>query len=482
MNEGEILARFWNADEETRDSMILDPITSDGLTKLFGTDSFVELRNIAERRIKKRKTVHLASENNPKFIFIPGVMGSLLQGKIDGGVWWIDAMRGLDKIDQLGLAANGGDPKDEKKHVVPFGIDFCYEGFLLAAFEQGLTAEKHPYDWRKSLLRSTSGLANHIEQVWKQNGHKKHSVNLVAHSMGGLLIRATLMEHKKQLIDKIGRIVFLATPHYGSPSIAYFLRDHLRGDLTMWLLGKYLSRETFRSLWGPIGLLPAPMGVYPGTRNGEERHPCAGFNLYSADSWQLDLPKQDEEKFQNILNHSAEFYQRLFLFHDEISRDLHERMAMIIGVGHEMPFHIDITSRILRKPRTDVIMNRDIKDIHREGDGSVPVASAELEGIGETKYVKAKHAAIPNVPSVYLDVFRFLRGESMELPDSLSGALATHLSTEDTMSCTPHLDGSGSSDRNRGWNTPRPTEEEWKQLEKDLQTGRLPEFAHVRIL
>lgn len=122
-------------------------------------------------------------------------------------------------------------------------------------------------------------------QLHGTNGDRP--VHFVAHSMGGLLVRATLMEHAPELWPKLGRIVFIATPHYGSPAIAGYLKNHLWGFDLIALLGKNLSRETFRSLWGVLGMLPAPRGIYPGTRRSDPAawgsgdagdkyiHPCA---------------------------------------------------------------------------------------------------------------------------------------------------------------------------------------------------------------
>ena len=87
-----------------------------------------------------------------------------------------------------------------------------------------------------------------------------------------MMVRATLLQYGAELWPKLGRIVFIATPHYGATAIAGYLKNHFWGTELMALLGLYLSRETLRSLWGVLGLLPAPLGVYPGTR-GDDRTP-----------------------------------------------------------------------------------------------------------------------------------------------------------------------------------------------------------------
>ncbi len=83
-----------------------------------------------------------------------------------------------------------------------------------------------PYDWRKSLRRSTEAFRDRVRDCRDQNGGPVH---VVAHSMGGLLVRAALMTHGAELWPLIDRIVFVGTPHYGSPAIASYLKNHLWG-------------------------------------------------------------------------------------------------------------------------------------------------------------------------------------------------------------------------------------------------------------
>lgn len=67
--------------------------------------------------------------------------------------------------------------------------------------------------------------------------------------MGGLVVRATLLQHGAELWPRVGRMEFIATPHYGAAAIADYLKNHFWGTELMALLGLYLSRETLRSLW-----------------------------------------------------------------------------------------------------------------------------------------------------------------------------------------------------------------------------------------
>jgi hypothetical protein len=52
------------------------------------------------------------------------------------------------------------------------------------------------------------------------------------------------------------------------------------------------------------------------------------------------------------------------------------------------------------------------------------------------------HLGLPNIPAVYDNVFRWLKGEALQLPDTPEGALSQHLAAGGAASESPHLDGS----------------------------------------
>jgi pimeloyl-ACP methyl ester carboxylesterase len=480
MSTDDLFVSFLIAEDKERERLLLDPRWSGGFSKRLGDRAFRELKILAERRQRRAEHLdHLRSNDRPGLIFIPGVMGSLLHAKIGAGVWWIDAARARDKIDKIGLDPNGEDPSDERLHVEPFCLDLSYEGFLFAAYANGFRSVKHPYDWRKSLRKSADGLARHVEHVWQSNGNRP--VHLVAHSMGGLLIRTTLMEYYARIAEKVGRIVFLGTPHYGSPVLALYLREHFRGSWAMWLLGKYLSRTTFRTLRGPLELLPAPVGIYPDTRAHGLDHPCVNFDPYKASDWKLDLTSLQETDLQRILDDAAALYRDLFTFHGTMDAVLRRGMAVIAGVGYETPFRVEIQPGLVRRAKTELIVDRDRQNKHREGDGSVPVASASLEGVTEIRFIRAEHGALPNIPAVFDDVFRFLKREPMQLSSDPIAALEGHLSANEMTSLTPHLDSSFAVQVSR-WRIPEPLAVELDELEKALDQGTFPECERVRLL
>ena len=352
--------------------------------------------------------------------------------------------------------------------------------------------EIFPYDWRKPLPHGAQSLRDLVLKLHSENGGK--AVHLVAHSMGGMMVRNTLMEFGPELWPKLGRIIFVGTPHYGSTAIAGYLKNHLWGFELMAVLGLYLSRPTLRSLWGVISLLPAPSGIYPGTRESDQKrwagsrssdpyvHPCANFDMYQADKWKLDLLERDAANFQAILDYTSATYSRLYSWHIGLSQEQRDKMVVIAGVGIETLYRLAYAPGFLGLwETTEKIFHEDKGDANRIGDGRVPLASAHLENVGDIRFVKGVHGSLTNIPSVYEDIFRCLKGEPMQLPTTVAEALSNHLGSE-----APHLDNSSlQSNAPNGsglWGVDKVTPERIEELEKLLAAESLPEFGKLRIL
>jgi pimeloyl-ACP methyl ester carboxylesterase len=422
-------------------------------------------------------------------------MGSLLQSKSRGGIWWID-MRTRARIDQLGLSADGTEDATPDDEIIPATSDPSYDPFLTAVLGQdGFGHEIFAYDWRKSLTLSTAALRDLVLSLHNANGGKP--VHLVAHSMGGLVVRAALMDHGPKLWPKLGRIVFIATPHYGAPAIAGYLKNHFWGFDLMAVLGQYLSRPTFRSLWGVLGMLPAPQGVYPGTRsndaapwrsdNAEDTyvHPCANFDMYQVEAWKLDPTASEASQLQRVLDAAAHFHRQTDAAHQALNQTLRNRMMVIAGVGYKTLFRLAYERKFFGSwERAAKITGRIPGDPHREGDGRVPLVSAALENV-PIRYVKGVHGGLPNIPAVYNNVFRYLRDKPMDLPKTVKEALSAHLSAK-AGSEAPHLDGTANAaaftDDPGLWTLDPVAPERLAKLTALLEDERLPEFTRVRLL
>lgn len=477
---------------------------AEDLRAYLGEPAYEEYLALAEQTVGRVNRERLSIDAPENLIFVPGVMGSLLQSRTRGGVWWVD-VRTRAFIDQLRLSPDGKGDADPRNKVVPFTTDITYEPFMAAALERkDFGHVVFPYDWRKSLRLEAAGLKDRILELHAGNGGEP--VHLVAHSMGGMLVRAALSAHGDEVWGKIGRIVFVGTPHYGSPAIAGYLKNHLWGFDLMALLGRYLSRDTFRTLRGVLSLLPAPRGIYPGTREDDQSpwvsrdeedayaHPCANFDMYDADAWKLELSAEQTSHLRDVLEEAAAFHRDLYEAHQSLGQNLRDRMAVIAGVGVKTLFRLAYEKRFFGSwERAGKETGRIPGDPNRDGDGRVPVASAALEDVGDIRYVKGVHGELPMIPAVYNDIFRWLNGERMRLPETPAGALAERLSGEADESAAPNLTAPVRRDRVSGdpelWEVTLSESEEverqgahLEELEAQLAEGRLPEFIKVKLL
>lgn len=483
--------KFLTSDTSTRLRMVKSGEGTDELKKLLGDAAFEEYHKLSREFDEN----HLSIDSPKNLIFVPGVMGSLLQSRTLGGIWWID-VRTRNRIDQLGLSDDGTQDSSRENDIAPVTSDPMYDPFLQAVLEQPDFGHViFAYDWRKALVHSSGEFRDLVVRLHSSNGGLP--VYIVAHSMGGLMVRAALMNHGAELWPLIGKIVFIGTPHYGSPSIAGYLKNHLWGFDTMALLGLYLSRATLRSLWGVLAMLPAPRGIYPGTRtgdpdpwgtgssNGSYVHPCSNFDMYDAEQWKLDLPEDQNFKLQRVLDGARDFHLRMWETHQALNQSFRDRMTVIAGAGVKTLFRLAYEPGFFGLwERTEKTTERIPGDRHRDGDGRVPVASAALENV-EVRYVNGVHGGLPNIRAVYEDVFRCLRGEAMKLPSTLREALSTHLAAGDE-SEAPHLDGSSRrlpfSDDPGYWVIDSADAAHLSELNELLAQERLPEFIRVRLL
>jgi pimeloyl-ACP methyl ester carboxylesterase len=470
------LEAFRIADWETQANLLADKETSREVEAWLGSAAFAELRQLSGGRS------HLAG-GKKNLIVVPGIMGSVLKSEGLGGIWWVDMLNARDKLNGLALAPDGLNDLDPKAEIKPCAIDITYAPLraAIANSEHFGGSIEFPYDWRKPLNASADRLRKLINDV---HDNYDESVHLVGHSMGGLMIRTTLMLHGEELWPKIGKIVFIATPHYGSPSIAGYLKNHLWGWEKLAVLGMFLSRDTFRSLWGVLSLLPAPAMIYPSTRN-LEAHPCANFDLYDAKAYKLDLDTTATLQLQRTLNAADKFHTELFNWHNnELTPTKRRQMLQISGVGRETLIRLEAKDKWYDWKDIDKITSRssDGSNPHREGDGRVPLASAELEEI-ELRYIKGEHGSMQNIPAVVEEVLAWIADQPLSLPDSPKEALSGHLAGG-ADSSAPNLDGSAvfnphddKYDRYRDLSKSRV-----KQLVAEFEAGKLSAMDLARIL
>lgn len=197
----------------------------------------------------------------PVVVVLPGIMGSHLWKNEKDRIWfdWADIVSGGLK-DMRWRAATGSAAGDgisaEKLFDMTYG-DLCE--FLMASHR----VERWPYDWRLPLDALADRLQAFLRGVPVQSGRP---IRLLAHSMGGLVVRALVHKYPElwdELMSRDGaRFIMLGTPNQGSHSMVEALigksgtlRDLARIDLGNDL---QLILDIIGEFRGALQLLPKP--------------------------------------------------------------------------------------------------------------------------------------------------------------------------------------------------------------------------------
>jgi len=133
-----------------------------------------------------------------------------------------------------------------------------------------------PYDWRKPVEQTTNDLNTFLQQkIWQQNPNQK--VNLIGHSLGGLVARIFTQKNK----DKVNQIISVGSPHQGAIQVYKPLEagEIDRENTFLWLAQKLIlvlnktgiepDRETIKKRF-PVALDLFPTFNFLKNKNGQE--------------------------------------------------------------------------------------------------------------------------------------------------------------------------------------------------------------------
>jgi pimeloyl-ACP methyl ester carboxylesterase len=308
-----------------------------------------------------------------RVLVVPGIMGSQLglarPAPLPHNIIWLDPLdieRGRLTVLRLPAAVP----------IIPLGVVlFSYLRLGLYLRAHGFAAEFHDYDWRLPVVESGRALAERLRAA------RPARVAIVAHSMGGLVSRAALALPGTAHVE---RVVLLGTPNSGSFAAVQALRGTYAvvrkvARLAVGTSAETLAADTFSTFPSLYDLLPS--GV------------CAGrADLFAAHNW----PSAGPQPQPALLAAARAAHAHL--------APADERFAVIAGVGKET-----VTS--VRRRGDDFLYT-----LTRHGDGTVPVASAELAG-ARSAYARVAHSDLTRDPQVAAAVVELLRrGVTSRLP------------------------------------------------------------------
>ncbi|MFA5871095.1 MAG: alpha/beta fold hydrolase [Parcubacteria group bacterium] len=105
-------------------------------------------------------------------------------------------------------------------------ITHSYDNLIFELDNEGYTPGydlfEFPYQWRNSNVENAEYLGNYIDAIETQKSWPK--VDIVAHSMGGLLARQYIESFENEYEIDVDQLITLGTPHNGS-LVAYLMRE-----------------------------------------------------------------------------------------------------------------------------------------------------------------------------------------------------------------------------------------------------------------
>jgi pimeloyl-ACP methyl ester carboxylesterase len=336
------------------------------LTAYFGASEYEALVALAREAQKVP-----VSADAPRVYIVPGIMGSQLgrmrRAPLPNDILWLDPVDiSLGQLALLRLPVAGSPPVaiEEHKHapmqgepvspqetqIVSLGVVlFTYLRLKLHLRIAGFAPAFHDYDWRLGIDELGRGLAERLR------GERARTM-VVAHSMGGLVSRAA-MSHPG--LEHVERVVLLGTPNTGSFAPVLALRGVYAvvrkiARLSQSQTAESLAADVFSTFPSLYHLLPTSTGD-------------SGPDFFDAAAW----PAKGPQPKGPLLSRAREVLGAL-------ARG-DERFVNIIGAGQET------VTRATRKNGEFVYT------ITRQGDGTVPVAYAELPG-ARTYYTKVAHS------------------------------------------------------------------------------------------
>lgn len=232
----------------------------------------------------------------PPVIVIHGILGGKLQHRESGLEHWTgdlwqllfsDYQHLAQQIDGDSLTAHPGDlnayritDRAAGRNYYGAILDTLEDagGFSRARAGQPPTGKRNyyvfVYDWRQDNVESARKLSRMIEQIRADYGQPDLQVDLIAHSMGGLIARYYLRYGEQDVLDsnefpanlwgaeRVRRVLLLGTPNLGSAdSLHAFIRGYRIG------LGR-IPTEALATMPSVYQLFPHPLKEWLYTVDG----------------------------------------------------------------------------------------------------------------------------------------------------------------------------------------------------------------------
>jgi len=353
----------------------------------------------------------------PVTVLLPGIMGSHLRVNARERVWFDCVSLATGGLSKIAMAAGKTDKIEAE------AISAQLYGDLNKHLSISQLVVPFPYDWRQPLDVLADRLAIVLRQQLDATRLRLQPVRLLAHSMGGLVVRALVHKHPvlwDEVMSRDGaRLVMLGTPNQGSHQMVEALigkSDTVRklGVLdTAHDLQEVL--DIIASFPGALQLLPKPGFKDTGNDNSRDYFDPATWGAF----------KKDMRDFWfgdgiGALPSAAVLKQGQWLWAQDrkappaLPAKHEKKVAYVFGCAAKTPCGIVREGdrwQMLGTPR---------------GDGMVTWNSGRIDGIGQFFYMPAEHGALADTEEYFESIATLLDhgdgGQLMTAPPSVRGA------------------------------------------------------------
>ncbi|ATB30500.1 lipase/acyltransferase domain-containing protein [Melittangium boletus] len=361
------------------------------------------------------------SSGNTATLLVPGYRGSFLvtEGPKPERAWITAGQALLRGHRSIALPFPGRRPEPTYGPLRPDG-PMTRVGVLFASVDaygacMRFGAERFPelvpfgYDWRQDIRKSAGELRARIEQLVAEGGGKRE-VNIVAHSMGGLVTLYCLLHGGEggapwSGAKHVRRVAIVGTPFNGS---AAAFDDLLLGTQTVRNRG-LLTPEALFTFPAVFQLLPPRSDFLVDARGAPVKYDAFDPSVWREKGWGpfRDASLHEDESYRAQLG-------RMLQAHREIDEALRPRSPpppppfetlVVVGSGHPTPDLFQEKNGTL-----------DVEHpVYGDGDGSVvtsralpvlPMAYRRLDS-------KSEHVALMSDKKVLGAIERFFRGEAV---------------------------------------------------------------------
>jgi hypothetical protein len=351
-------------------------------------------------------------------IFVPGIMGSSLFKKGSGEpIWpaagWWD--KGRFRITSLRAITSTPDREtSQNEPLFPLVYSEMLRYFENMGYILGQNFWIFPYDWTQSNRRSGQKLEQFIQDILSTHP-QWHQVDIVSHSMGGLVTRAAARLYSAP----IRRTVYIASPHFGSPKVFFILHPKMKfsvfgnffrnviGDLAWrWYLHRLGDTENTnleKEIKSVACQLDSVFELLPDRFYFEQNNLVVVREASGGDCPICGLEStyySGRCKFP-----SSELQDRVreaMAFKEELGATLPGSENLVIYSDSE-----ETVNEIICPARVPWRLGR-YKDSGQKGDSLVPVKSATLNNPTAARRVQGTHNGVPNSLETALLVKEFL--------------------------------------------------------------------------